>query len=70
MQDYGVKTRSVVDLCHYARAADEEFRARNGKRSVGLAEIVARYLYRALDKGPVRTSRWEDPLSFQQAECA
>ncbi|KZV69562.1 ribonuclease H-like protein [Peniophora sp. CONT] len=69
-QDFGIHTHNLIDLCNYARATDTEFRARNGKRTVGLAEIVARYLYRALEKGPVRTSHWEDRLSFEQAEYA
>ncbi|VDB96193.1 unnamed protein product [Peniophora sp. CBMAI 1063] len=69
-QDYGVCSNNLIDLCHYARSTDPDFLARNGKRQVGLAEIVARYLYRALEKGPVRMSHWEDRLSFEQAEYA
>ncbi|KZV69564.1 ribonuclease H-like protein [Peniophora sp. CONT] len=69
-QDFGIRTHNLIDLCDYARATDTDFRVRNGKRTVGLAEIVARYLYRALEKGPVRTSHWEGRLSFEQAEYA
>lgn len=68
-QDYGVRSRNLIDLCNYAKATDPDLLARSGRRQVGLAEIIARYLYRVLEKGPVRTSHWEDRLSFEQAEC-
>ncbi|KAI0040604.1 ribonuclease H-like protein [Auriscalpium vulgare] len=68
-RDYGILAANLVELGALAGAADTRFAAVYNRRIVSLAKVVAFYLRRALDKGPVRTSDWSAALSKEQMTC-
>jgi hypothetical protein len=68
-RDYGILARNLVELGALASAADPRFASIYRRPIVALAKVVAFYLYRALDKGPVRTSDWERELTRDQIIC-
>ena len=69
--DYGVLSKSLINLMPLARQVDPKFLALHPPpRNVTLAQMVLFYLDRALPKGPVRVSNWElNPLTKAQQEC-
>ncbi|KZV67369.1 ribonuclease H-like protein, partial [Peniophora sp. CONT] len=69
-RDYGVLARNLVELGALACAADTRFAAAYNRPIVSLAKVTAWYMRRTLDKGPVRTSDWERPLSREQVQYA
>lgn len=71
-QDYGVLARNLVELGAFAKVADPACSATFGNRKiVALARIVEHYCDgKTLDKGPVRSSDWERPLTAQQVDYA
>ena len=68
-RDYGILARNLVELGALACAADPRFKAAYNRPIVSLAKVTAWYMHRTLDKGPVRTSDWERPLSREQIQC-
>ena len=63
--DYGIQMKGILELSDVARHYDPEFQSRR----ISLANIVARYLGKELQKGPVRCSNWETKLNEEQMEC-
>ncbi len=68
-RDFGILASNLVELGGVARQADERFEDAYKRSIVSLAKVVAFYLHRALEKGPVRISNWEEELSREQMEC-
>ena len=69
-RDYGIIARNLVELGALACAADARFAEIFKRPIVALAKVVAYYLRRTLDKGPVRISAWERiPLTQEQMTC-
>ncbi|TFY80352.1 hypothetical protein EWM64_g3659 [Hericium alpestre] len=69
-RDFGILARNLVELGGLARQADERFQKAYSRSIVSLAKVIAFYLRRSLDKGPVRTSNWEAQLTREQMEYA
>ncbi|TFY58841.1 hypothetical protein EVG20_g8004 [Dentipellis fragilis] len=69
-RDFGILASNLVELGGVARQADERFEDAYKRSIVSLAKVVAFYLHRALEKGPVRISNWEEELSREQMEYA
>ncbi|KAI0037019.1 ribonuclease H-like domain-containing protein [Vararia minispora EC-137] len=65
-RDYGIVARNIVELGALGCAVDPRFASIYDRSIVALAKVVAFYLHRSLDKGPVRTSDWERELTKDQ----
>jgi hypothetical protein len=68
-RDYGILARNLIELGALACAVDERFAKIYARPIVSLAKVVAFYLHRSLDKGPVRVSNWELELTKPQIIC-
>ncbi|KAI0313420.1 ribonuclease H-like domain-containing protein [Amylostereum chailletii] len=69
-RDYSILASNLIELGALACQADARFETAFGRPIVSLAKVVAFYLRRTLDKGPVRTSNWEAELSREQMSYA
>lgn len=67
-RDYGIMAKNLVELGSVALVVDPKPIAK--RKIVSLAKLVERYCGKILDKGPVRISDWEKPLSVSQREYA
>jgi hypothetical protein len=65
-RDFNIQASGLLELRDAARAFDPSY-TRTGV--ISLHDIVALYLGKALDKGPVRMSDWEADLSEHQMTC-
>ncbi|KAI0640448.1 ribonuclease H-like domain-containing protein [Trametes meyenii] len=66
-RDFGILAKGLVELGALAREADPSFSKKYRRSVVSLARVVEKYTGKTLDKGPVRTSNWENyPLTQAQ----
>ncbi|KAI0061181.1 ribonuclease H-like protein [Artomyces pyxidatus] len=69
-RDFGILAANFIELGALAGQGDARFAAAYRRPIVSLAKVVAFYLRRTLDKGPVRTSKWDQELSKEQMAYA
>ncbi|KAJ3556537.1 hypothetical protein NP233_g11955 [Leucocoprinus birnbaumii] len=67
-RDYGIMAKNLVELGSVALVVDPS--PISNRKIVSLAKLVERYCGKMLDKGPERTSNWEEPLTIPQTEYA
>jgi len=67
-KDFNLKMRGILELLDVARCYDPDFSIPG--RWISLSNIVAKYLGKTLNKGPVRVSNWEAVLNEEQMEYA
>jgi len=68
-KDWNVDLKNCVDLALLARTVDNKQWKGRYTHPLGLARLVATYVYRDLAKGKITRSNWERMLTQPQQTC-